>query len=133
MEGRKGFARVLDLYDAQDNVIATLQKKTWTWHYTYNILQGDKLLAQVVRQGTFRPKFQVSGFGWNVEGNFGGREYVISSPEEIIATIHWSMKGLKDRYQVDIPNPANELGALLVVLAIDCIVADQAAAAAAAT
>ena len=131
VEGQKGFHRRLHLYDPQERVLARLEQTRRVWRFSYDILVGDVMVARVARGKGFRPRYEITGLDWLVEGNFGGHDYVITSGEAIIATVRWQMQGLKDNYELEVPDPANALLALCTVLSIDCILADQAAAAAA--
>ena len=68
----------------------------------------------------FTPRFTLECSDWEVNGSFMEWDYTIDSPSRgCIATItkeffHWT-----DTYVIDVADPKDALGALMVVLAID--------------
>ena len=71
------------------------------------------------RFSLFRPKYDVDFKDWRVEGNFLGWDYDVYSGCSSVVHIskeplHWG-----DTYVINIQNPADELAAMMLVIAID--------------
>ena len=89
-------------------------------------------VCQIVKRFTlFKPKYELEGIGWRVEGDFWAHEYVVfeGSREVMRISKHWFTWG--DSYELDIANPGDELLCLCVVLAIDAAIEGERAASAA--
>ena len=67
---------------------------------------------------------------FSMSGNFLEHEYEVTDGAECVMRLskHWFTWG--DSYELDIPRPENDLPALCVALAVDCMNADARDAAA---
>ena len=67
----------------------------------------------------FRPKYDLEYRGWRAEGDFLGWNYDVY--EACCVAVHVTKEPFHwgDTYVIDFSNPADELPALLLVLAID--------------
>ena len=111
--------------------VAYIQQKVWSFKPRFFIYIQGIQAAEVIREITFlRPRYTIKGLDWECTGDVTGHDYEIWHGGDLIVRIHkvWFTWG--DSYELDIPDPRNETLALAVVLAIDAVLALQAAAAA---
>lgn len=126
------WGKKLHVYDAQGNEAAFIQQKVWSFLPRYFVFVGGEQLAEIVRELTLlKPRYSIGGLDWSVEGSFWEHDYVITRSEREVVTIHKEWMTWGDCYELDISDRRDELPALAVVLAIDCITASAAAAASA--
>ena len=110
----------LRVYDAAQNEIGMVQEKLLHFLPTCEVYAEGQFYGTVSKKLTLlRPKYTVDYKGWQVEGNMIGWEYdafaggvpVMHISKEIF---HWG-----DTYVIDIADSADEIMALMLVLAID--------------
>jgi len=83
---------------------------------------GDNKMAEIVKEFTFfKQNYKIEGLQWEVEGNFWGHNYVIKEKGTTIATITKELMTWGDTYILNISELANEVLALAIVIAIDCV------------
>ena len=82
---------------------------------------GERYVGEVRKELTlFRPAFALDFNGWRVQGSFSEWDYTIDSASRgCIATITKELFHWTDTYVIDVADPKDALGALMVVLAID--------------
>ena len=81
---------------------------------------GGRPYGAIEKQFTFfKPKYDLNYNGWRCEGDFMAWNYDVYSG--CSAVVHISKKLLRwgDTYVIDILNPADEIMALMLVIAID--------------
>ena len=94
-------------------------------------IDGNQI-AEIVKEFTFlHPKYSIEGLGWEIEGSFMAHDYEITQQGNPIVTIHKEWMTWGDCYALDVANEQDEIVALSVVLAIDCVMAAESAAASA--
>ncbi len=125
------FGKKLHIYDMQGVEAAFIQQKVWSFMPRYFVFVNGTQIAEIVKKFTFlRPQYLIEGPGWDVKGDFFSHNYTITSGNNPIVSIRKEWMTWGDSYELDIANPADEIGALAVVLAIDCVMAAAAAASA---
>ncbi len=126
VKGKMAWGHRLEVYDANDRHIATLQQKVLTFLPKFEIYIGGNLVGEIVKEFTFfKPSFSVNLNGWRVDGNFGEWDYTIQSPNGVVATIEKQLFNWTDTYMIDVANEQDSLLALMVVLAIDAVKCGQ--------
>ena len=121
VEGKLSWGHCLHVNDAYGRHIGTLQEKVFTLLPQFEIYINDAYVGCIKKEFTFfKPQFTIDCNGWQVDGEWlewdytirdsGGRQVASISKEPF----HWT-----DTYMIDVADPADALGALLVVLAID--------------
>ena len=106
--------------------VAYIEQKLFTWKPRYQVFANGELIGEVVREFTFfRPRYTVEGAGWDVEGEFWSHTYTVSRHGEPIVSIEKEWLTWGDCYVLDIRDPADEIQALALVLAIDCAIEQQ--------
>ena len=120
----------LHLNNMAGEELAFIQQKVWSFKPRFFVFIQGIQTAEVVREFTFlRPKYTILGLDWECTGDVTGHDYEIWHSGDLIVKVHkvWFTWG--DSYELDIPDARNEVLALSVVLAIDAVLAQQAAAA----
>lgn len=120
----------LHIYDMSGNELALVQQKLLSFLPRYFVFTGGIQRAEIVKEFTFfRNKYRIDGLGWEVDGDFMDHDYEITHMGRPIVTINKEWFTWGDSYVLDIMDTADEVIALSVVLAIDCVIAAQRAAA----
>lgn len=84
-------------------------------------------MAEVVKEFTFfRPRYRIDGLGWVISGDFLAHNYSITAVDTPIATVNKAWMSWGDCYALDIADSRNQVLALAVVLAIDCVLGQNA-------
>lgn len=124
----------LHLMNNNGEEVSFIHQKVLSFLPRYFISVNGEDVAEVVKKFTFaKPKYEISGLNWSVSGNFFAHDYVIEGPSGRIANISKQWMTWGDTYEIDIVNDADTIMVLSVVLVIDAIMAQQAAAASAAS
>ena len=120
----------LHVYDNLDRECIYIEQKLWSWKPRFFVYVNGEQVAEIVKEFGFKPRYSINGLNWRVEGNFWEHDYRILDGEREVANIHKAWMTWGDAYEIDIDRDEDALPALAVVLAIDCVNAQQAAAAA---
>jgi uncharacterized protein YxjI len=120
----------LHVYDAQGGEAAFIQQKVFSFLPRFYVYVGGEQVAEIVKRFTFfHPRYEIAGLGWEIDGDFFEHDYEIACDGRPIVSIHKQWLSWGDCYCLDIARPEDEIPALAVVLAIDCV--NEAAQAAA--
>ena len=121
VEGKLAWGHCLHILDASGTHIATLREEPLTLFFpTFHMFFGEREIGTVTKEfSLFRPCFTVDYNGWIVEGDFFEWDYEILCGGNVVASVAKELFHLTDTYEIDVKNPADALGALMVVLAID--------------
>ena len=121
VEGRLAWGHCLHVLDAQGAHIGTLKEVVFSFLPRFEVYIGDRLAGTIKKEFTFfKPHFVVDVNGWQVEGSFMEWDYsILGAQGGEVARIskeffHWT-----DTYVLDVADPDDALGVLLVALAID--------------
>ncbi len=120
----------LHVYDSERNEAAFIAQKLFSFLPRYFVYVNGNEVAEIVKHfSLFRPKYTIEGLGWEINGDFFAHDYVISRNGRNIVSISKQWMTWGDCYELEIENENDEIVALAVVLAIDCVMAAQNAAA----
>ena len=123
------WVKKLHLYDLEGKKVAYFEQKAWSWMPKYRIYRHGEFVALIRREFTFlRPKYTLEGPGWSVDGSFWAHDYAIYAQGHQIATVKKEWFTWGDSYVLDISDGWNEVLALSIVLVIDCVEEQDAAA-----
>lgn len=101
--------------------VAYIEQKLFTFKPRYEVYSEGELIGEVVREFSFfRPRYIVEGADWDVEGEFWSHDYTVYRSGAPIVSIQKEWFTWGDCYALDIRDPADEITALALVLAIDC-------------
>ncbi len=124
------WGKKLHISDAAGHEVAFVRQKMFSFLPKFFVSIGGVEVAEIVKEFTFlQPRYRIDGLGWEVEGNFWAHDYEITQHGRVIVTIRKEWMSWGDSYALDIAESQNEVMALAVVLAIDCVL-DQAHASA---
>lgn len=122
----------LHIYDMSGFEVAFVQEKFFSFLHRFYVLMEGRQVAEIVKEFTFlKPKYSISGPGWEVEGSFWEHDYSIFGGGGRVADIHKVWMSWGDSYEIDFGQTGDEVLVLAVVLAIDAVMEDTAHAAAA--
>lgn len=116
----------LDLFDNANQHKAHIHQKVLSLLPRYFIEINGKDVAEVIKHITiFNQKFSVSGYDWEIDGDFTAHEYTISRDGCLIAAISKKWLTWGDTYSIDITNGVDPVPVISVVLIIDAIIAQS--------
>lgn len=109
----------LHVYDASGQEIGLVRGKLALLPVFEIELHGAYLGRIEKRFTLFRPKYDLEYRGWRAEGDFLGWNYDVYEACCVAVHVTKELFHWGDTYVIDFSNPADELPALLLVLAID--------------
>ncbi len=122
----------LHIYDSNGGELASVRQKVLSFLPRYYVYVGETQVAEIVKEFTlFKNKYRIEGLNWEVNGNFLDHDYEITDNVRSVVRIKKAWFSWGDSYELDIEEGANEVLALSVVLAIDCVLESQRSSAAA--
>ena len=121
VEGKLSWGHCLHILDAAGSHIATLQEKVFSLLPRFELYIGEQYIDCISKEFTlFRPSFTIDCNDWSVDGEWLEWDYEIRSASRgLIATLSKKPFRLTDAYVMDINDPNDALGVLMVALAID--------------
>lgn len=121
VKGQLSWGHCLKIFDARGNEIGTVKEKIFTWLPKFELYSGGQYLGCIHKEFTFfKPKFHIDCNGWQVDGNLFEWDYQVTARDgRQIALVSKQLFRLTDTYVIDIADPCDVLGVLMLVLAID--------------
>ncbi len=120
------FGKKLHVYDMQGREVALIKQELWSWLPKYYVFCNQRQIAEIRKEFTFfLPKYSIDGMGWEINGDYMAHDYQITKNGQRIVYISKAWLSWGDAYELNITDPRDELTALSVVLAIDCVLASQ--------
>ena len=116
------FGKKLHIYDMLGNEVAFVKQEVFSWLPRYYVFRNQRQVAEIKKEFTmFLPKYTIAGLGWEVEGHFMEHDYQIIENGRPIVSIAKAWLSWGDSYELDIAPSCDEVSALAVVLAVDCV------------
>lgn len=116
------FGKKLHIYNLAGNELALVHQKVLSFMPKFTVEINNTIICEIVKKVTFfKPKYIVNGLGWDVDGDIFAHDYVITSGNRSIVSIHKQWMTWGDTFELDIDDNENEIVALSVVLAIDTV------------
>ncbi len=110
----------LHVYDQGGNEIGLIKEKLLTFLPAFEIEERGVAKGRIQKTFSFfKPRYEIDYKGWRVEGDFLGWDYDVYSGCSAVVHISKEVLHWGDTYAIDIFNPADELDALMLVIAID--------------
>lgn len=120
------FENKLHVYDLAGQDVAFIKQEFMSFMPKYSVYCGDQMVAEIKKQFTFFVhKYSIEGLGWEIEGDLWDHDYQITAAGRQIVSISKEWMTWGDTYELDIANPEDEIVAMAVVLAIDCVAASK--------
>lgn len=124
----------LHVNDAHGTEVALIQQKAFSFRPRFFVYIQGQYSAEIVKEYTFlHPRYTILGLDWEIEGDFWAHEYNFTKQGEPVVRVCKEWISWGDSYAVTIEHEEDTIAAIAVVLAIDCAMGRQAAAASAAT
>lgn len=121
VKGQLAWGHCLRIMDANEQPIGMVKQVVMSFLPRFDLYAGERLIGSIRKEFTFfKPKFTLDMNGWTVDGDWLEWDYSIRDVNgHTIATITKEIFNWTDTYSIDVPNPADAIPALMVVLAID--------------
>ena len=120
------WGKKLHVYDSAQREAAFIRQEVLTLLPKFIVSIDGEDIAEIVKEFTFfKPKYRIDGLGWEIDGEFWVHDYTITKNGSAIVSISKEWFTWGDCYELDIEDPADEIVALAVVLAIDCVLEAQ--------
>ena len=117
------FGKKLHLCNLQDEELAFIHQKVFSFLPKYYISRNGTDVAAVVKHFTFfKQEYSVEGLGWQVHGNFWDHAYEVMDGDRTVASVAKRWFSWGDTYEILIPDGMDEIMALAVVLVIDACI-----------
>jgi len=119
------WGKQLHIYDVGGHETAFIKQEVFSFLPRFTIYVNGNEIAEIIKRFTLLyQRYAVENLGWDVDGDFFAHDYAINSGDRQIASIHKEWFTWGDCYSLDIADPRDEIAALSVVLAIDCVMAE---------
>lgn len=120
------WGKKLHVYDTMQREAAFIRQELFTFLPKFIVSVNGQDIAEIVKEFTFfKPKYRIDGLGWEIDGDFWDHDYEITKNGRGIVRLSKEWFTWGDCYELDIDSPEDEIVALAVVLAIDCVLAAQ--------
>ena len=121
VKGQLSWGHCMKIFDAHGNEIGMIQERILTLLPKFEIYLGGNYVGGIRKEiSFFKPVFDIDYSGWHVEGDFFEWDYnILNSSGGCVARVSKELLNWTDTYVIDVNNPQDALGALLLVLAID--------------
>ncbi len=121
VKGELSWGHLLRIYDANGNEIGFIKEKIWSWLPKFEIYLNGQYTGCICKEFSFfRPKFSIDYNGWQVDGDWLEWEYSIFDYSGLsVATVSKEIWNWSDTYSINVHNPQDAVGVLMLVLAID--------------
>jgi uncharacterized protein YxjI len=121
VKGQLSWGHCLKIYDADDHEVGTIQERILTLLPKFEVYLGNQYVGSISKEFSFfTPRFNIDYNGWHVEGDFFEWDYsILDQSGQQIAEVSKQLFNWTDTYVIDVQNPSDALGALMLVLAID--------------
>ena len=121
VKGQLSWGHRFKIYDAADREVGEVAQKIFSFLPRFEMyLRGEYVGCITKEFSFFKPKFSIDCNGWQVEGDFFGWDYsIVDEFGHEVATVSKELLNWTDTYVIDVADPLDSLGALMLVLAID--------------
>ena len=121
------WGKKLHVYDyARSGEAAFIRQEVFTLMPKFIVSVDGQDIAEIVKEFTFfKPRYRIDGLGWEIDGDFWDHDYEITKNGRTIVSLSKEWFTWGDCYELNIESPEDEIVALAVVLAIDCVLAAQ--------
>ena len=127
VEGKAiSMGKKLRIFDTQGNELAFVNQKVFSFMPKFAVEIDGEQVALIRKKFSFlKPKYEIDGLGWEIQGDFLGHDYVITENENPIVSIHKKWMTWGDTFELDNSDEKHEVLAVAVVLAIDAVMDSQ--------
>jgi len=116
----------LHVYDMAGNETALIYRRLMTFLPRFVVEIGGVQAAEIVKEFSFFiPKYHLEGTALRLEGDLMNHQYILGDGTRTVMQLSKEWFTWGDSYVLDIENPADEILALSIALAVDCVLAAQ--------
>ena len=132
-----GFLQIPKTYSVKDtarNEVALITKKVFSFLPKFFVeVDGQEVLTIKKEFSFFKARYTVDAVGIEINGNWWDMQFEVRQHGEVIGNVSKEWFTWGDSYKVEVLKEDMEKILIAIVVAIDCVKADQAAAASAAS
>lgn len=126
--------KTFSIMDAKRDRVALITKKTFSLLPKFFVEVNGKELITIEKEFSFfKARYSIDAEGIEVHGNWWDLDFQVLRHGEVVGSVSKQWFTWGDSYQVQILDEEMETIVIALVVAIDCVKADQAAASSAAT
>lgn len=126
--------KTFSIIDTKRNEVALITKKVFSFLPKFFVeVNGKEVLTIRKEFSFFKPRYTIDAADIEVEGNWWDMDFQILQRGSMIGKVNKQWFTWGDSYKVQILDEEVEVIIIAIVIAIDCVKADQAASSAAAT
>ncbi len=120
VKGKMSWGHKLEVYDRSGRSVGVLEEKIFRFLPTFEMYTHGNYIGCIKKEFSFfKPSFSVDVNGWEIKGDWLEWDYTIVDHRGYPVAEISKRFGWTDTYVIDVPNDADVLSALMVVLAID--------------
>ena len=120
-----------DITDASGNQVAHIERKFFTLHNRHFVTMADGTQFEIASEFWHLVKdiINIEGLGWQMRGNIMALNFQLYDRDDsVIAVISQKMFSLHDKYCIDIYRPEDEPTVVAILVTLQHIMCDRAAA-----
>jgi len=126
--------KTFSILDMGSNEVGLITKKMFSFLPKFFVEVNGKEAVTIKKEFSFfKPRYTIDAAGIEVKGNWWDMNFQVLQHGEVVGNVSKKWFTWGDSYQVQIMNEEMESIIIALVIAIDCVKADQAAASSAAT
>ncbi len=121
VKGQLAWGHCLKIFDRMEREVGTVRERVLTFLPKFEMYLGQQYLGCICREFSFfHPRFSLDCNGWQVSGDWTEWAYSVTDRTgKEIATVSRELWHWTDTYTLNVADPADALGVLMVALAID--------------
>ncbi|HSI67048.1 MAG TPA: LURP-one-related family protein [Planococcus sp. (in: firmicutes)] len=121
--------KTFSIMDADGNEITRITKKTFSFLPTFFVEVEGREAITIKKEFTFlKQRYAIEAEGIDVQGNWWDMDFEIMRNRDVIGTVSKQWLSWGDSYRVQVLDEDLEHLIISLVVAIDCVKSDQAAA-----
>ena len=125
--------KVYTIKDEGEAEVARITKSVFTWMPKFTVAVAGEEVIPIKKEFSFlKPRYTIDALGLEVTGDWWGMDFEVYQHREFIGDVKKKWFTWGDSYQVRVNDESRESLMIALVVAIDCVKADQSAAAASA-
>lgn len=118
--------KTFSILNTENQEIGMITKKTFSFLPTFFVEVDGREAVTIKKEFTFfKPRYAIEAEGIDVQGNWWEMSFDILRHEKVIGSVSKQWLSWGDTYQVDILDETMEHLIISLVVAIDCVKADQ--------
>ncbi|MCG5103147.1 LURP-one-related/scramblase family protein [Oceanobacillus alkalisoli] len=122
--------KVYTIKDEREAEVARITKRVLTWMPKFTVaVAGEEVITIKKEFSFFKPRYTIDALGLEVTGDWWGMDFEVYQHGEFIGDVKKKWFTWGDSYQVRVNDESQENLIISLVVAIDCVKADQSAAA----